>query len=123
MVWVVQGGDAFAQGYLAGLKKTGTGRNISYAVKPAEDIVFDANSLVAELVISKRTPAYTGTGSNRTLKSITTVSSAGVYDVLFDDISVSGVGTITEVDNKPSDDASPLSVTATLPLSGTLLTE
>ena len=123
LVWIVQGADAFAQGSLAGLKTTKSGKSVTYAVTPASGSVFDTDMLVAELVISKRTPAFKTINKVKTLSSITTVSSAGIYDVLFEDISVSGVGTITEVDNKPSDDASPISVTATIPLSGTLLTE
>lgn len=121
LVWIVQGSDAFAQGSLAGLKTTKSGKSVTYTVTPATGSVFDTDLLVAELVISKRTTATVG--KDKTPKSITTVSSAGIYDVLFEDISVSGVGTITEVDNKPSDANSPISVTATIPLSGTLLTE
>lgn len=122
LVWIVQGADAFAQGSLAALTTNKTKTATTYAVTPASSSVFDTDNLVAELVISKRTTA-TVSKKDQTPKSITTVSSAGIYDVLFEDISVSGVGTVTEIDNKPSDENSPISVTATIPLSGTLLTE
>lgn len=123
LVWIVQGADAFAQGSLAALTTNKTKTATTYTVTPASSSVFDTDNLVAELVISKRTPAYKTVNKVKTISSITTVSSAGIYDVLFEDISVSGVGTVTEIDNQPSDENSPISVTATLPLSGTLLTE
>jgi hypothetical protein len=121
LVWIVQGADAFAQGSLAALTTNKTKTATTYTVTPASSSVFDTDNLVAELVISKRTPAYKTVNKVKTLSSITTVSSAGIYDVSFEEMSVSGVGTITEVDDKPSDENSPISVTATLPLSGTLL--
>ena len=121
LVWIVEGPKTFAEGSLAALTTNKTKTATTYTVTPASGSVFDTDLLVAELVISKRTTATVG--KDKTPKSITTVSSAGLYDVLFEDISVSGVGTITEVDNKPSDANSPISVTATIPLSGTLLVE
>jgi hypothetical protein len=123
LVWIVQGPDKFAQGSLAGLKTVKSGKSLIYTVTPASGSVFDTDPMSAELVISKRTPAYKTINKVKTLSSITTVSSAGIYDVLFDDISVSGVGTVTEVDSNYADQTSPISVTVTIPLSGTLLTE
>jgi hypothetical protein len=71
-------------------------------------------------VVSKKTTTSKGSGAN-TITTTTTVSSAGIYDAGFDGISVSGVGTVSEVD--VSGGTPELKITVTVPLSGTLLTE
>ena len=118
LVWIVEGAETFAQGYLAALKTTKSGTTTSYTITPAVDTVFATEFLNAELVVSKKTTTSKGSGAS-IITTKTTVSSAGIYDAGFDGIPVSGVGTVSEVD--VSGGTPELKITVTVPLSGTLL--
>jgi hypothetical protein len=115
LVWQVEGSDVFAQGKLVALQVTKTSAGTTYAITDAESI-FSTEFLTGELVTTSKTAK---TDKKKNITTTTTNFSAGIYGVQYDGIRIEGVGTLKEVDVSGGNPN--ISITATIPLSGTYI--
>ena len=114
LVWQVDGSDVFAQGKLVALTITNSKTGTTYSIADAESI-FSTEFLTGELVTTSKTAKT----DKKNITTTTTNFSAGIYGVQYDGITIEGVGTLKEVDVSGGNPN--ISITATIPLSGTYI--